>query len=383
MAITKKIDPIPTAPSRSDPENFDERADAFLKRIETLDEDLNEWASQANSTAGEVNSMRNATYSYMLQAKNAQSYCIKAAANANYRGVWSSSASYSVGDAVAYNGYVWISNYDNNVGHTPGTDNYWTWLNPLLNNSGQLTLPFSQTPILVNGQDLMHRTFYVDAVNGDDSNPGTGDAPFKTLKKAIDSVPVGGKATVSCTSDVTLSEEISLHSKNIRIVLNDHTLVVSSFSDTVNKYFGFEMSGSEIRIESGTIQLSGKANTDLSWAISAIGAVFKGSHPAGPNLVSIGSCSLLLPADAGVLCCTGISAWSILTHLLLERCVITRDGGVIYAVQGSGSGIGTLSIFDTTITDSSGNAVEWTDVVSGIIYDSSNIPRNIVSNIIF
>ena len=58
MAINKVIDPIPEAPQRSDPQNFDERADAFLKRIETLDDDLNEWANQCNQTQAEINQAR-------------------------------------------------------------------------------------------------------------------------------------------------------------------------------------------------------------------------------------------------------------------------------------------------------------------------------------
>ena len=64
MAITYTIPDIPEAPSRSDPQNFDERADAFLSRIETLDEDLNTWASQCNQTQTEINQARDDAYTY-------------------------------------------------------------------------------------------------------------------------------------------------------------------------------------------------------------------------------------------------------------------------------------------------------------------------------
>lgn len=38
----------------------------------------------------------------------------------------------------------------------------------------------------------MNKTVYVDAVNGDDNNPGTVDAPLKTIRKAVNAIPVGG-----------------------------------------------------------------------------------------------------------------------------------------------------------------------------------------------
>jgi len=97
---------------------------------------------------------------------------------------------------------------------------------PVLNASGQLQLPFSQTPVLVNGQDLMYRTFYVDAVNGSDSNLGTSATPFKTIKKAIDSVPVGGYGEIHVVGDYSLSDGlIAIQNKTIRIIL-EGTLTV-------------------------------------------------------------------------------------------------------------------------------------------------------------
>ena len=72
MAITKTIDSIPTAPTRSDPDNFDSRADAFLTRIETLDDDLNEWADQCNSTQTEINTSETRCETYKNQAESAK-----------------------------------------------------------------------------------------------------------------------------------------------------------------------------------------------------------------------------------------------------------------------------------------------------------------------
>lgn len=51
-----------------------------------------------------------------------------------------------------------------------------------LDSSGQL--PYAQTPHLTSDVNL-----YVDPSSGNDSNPGTQQAPFKTIQAAIDSLP--------------------------------------------------------------------------------------------------------------------------------------------------------------------------------------------------
>ena len=51
------------------------------------------------------------------------------------------------------------------------------------------------------------RTFYVDADNGDDSNAGSSDSPFKTIKKAVNSTPVGGKAIIRLKGDFLIEED--------------------------------------------------------------------------------------------------------------------------------------------------------------------------------
>jgi len=58
MAITKTIRTLPTPPTRSDPANFDERADNFLGELPGFGEDLNEYASQCNQTQAEINQAR-------------------------------------------------------------------------------------------------------------------------------------------------------------------------------------------------------------------------------------------------------------------------------------------------------------------------------------
>ncbi|BFT61827.1 hypothetical protein [Pseudomonas moorei] len=65
------------------------------------------------------------------------------------------------------------------------------------------------------------RTWYVDQVNGLDTNSGTSmAAPFKTIGKALASTPAFGVATVQLLSDYTFNEVITQNTANLVVVGN-------------------------------------------------------------------------------------------------------------------------------------------------------------------
>ena len=120
MAITNVIDPIPEAPQRSNPDDFYDKADIFLKRLETLDDDLNEWADQCNTTAQQVNEDAQV-------ADEARTVCEAIGASNGYKGEWDSNTTYAQGDVVSYSGLLWLSKQGNNQGNTPQEGSAW-WL---------------------------------------------------------------------------------------------------------------------------------------------------------------------------------------------------------------------------------------------------------------
>lgn len=68
---------------------------------------------------------------------------------------------------------------------------------------------------------LWHRTFYVNA-DGNDNNPGTSDAPFATLSKALASIPSGGWAQIFLQGDIEYSSnttEYTVTNNNITAVI--------------------------------------------------------------------------------------------------------------------------------------------------------------------
>lgn len=220
----------------------------------------------------------------------------------------------------------------------------------------------------------------VDPVNGDDSNDGR-NAPFKTLRRAINEILVGGIGEIELLNDVVIDENLLIDNKAILILGNGHKITVKSYAENgSNFYYGFHLRKASLAFDYVTIQLEGKADSSVGWNC-ATSAFLKGNHPAGPNFVRVNG-TIIMPSDAGTFCSVGIGCGAIITHLLFESATIIRDGGTIYEIQGT-NGIGSLSVFNTRVKNSSGNAINWKDVVAGIVKTSDGVPRNIVSNIIF
>lgn len=87
----------------------------------------------------------------------------------------------------------------------------------------------------------MSRSFYVDAINGDDSNIGDYNHPFRTLKRAIDSLPICGKGNIQInagsSTELIINENIDLKGK--KIYLRKY-----GSSDNLNIRFAYDYSGS-------------------------------------------------------------------------------------------------------------------------------------------
>ena len=73
------------------------------------------------------------------------------------------------------------------------------------------------------------KTVYVDWYYGDDNNPGTNAQPFKTLQRAISSIPPGGFVTIVLKNDYRFDDPshpttIHIDNKHVRISLNGYTI---------------------------------------------------------------------------------------------------------------------------------------------------------------
>ena len=68
----------------------------------------------------------------------------------------------------------------------------------------------------------LERVYHVDTVLGSDTNAGTSVAPFKTLKKAIDTVPIGGVGTLKLVPGqvhvIPYGQNINMFKKHVTVL---------------------------------------------------------------------------------------------------------------------------------------------------------------------
>jgi hypothetical protein len=122
--ITQQIDPLSTPPSRSDPTNFDERADQFLSELPTATEQINTLASQMNDVAQEMNESAANAISAQAGAEAARDLAISAASAT----VYDESVSYSFPDTViCVDGNAYRCLGDGITGVDPMTDGGDKW----------------------------------------------------------------------------------------------------------------------------------------------------------------------------------------------------------------------------------------------------------------
>lgn len=121
MAIT----PLPTPPSRDDPANFSDRADAFLGQLPLF-------ATEANALASDVSAKQviasDAASTATAQAVIATNSAASAAASANYKGEWSAlSGALNIPASVLHSGSIWMlkANIANVATSQPGVSADW------------------------------------------------------------------------------------------------------------------------------------------------------------------------------------------------------------------------------------------------------------------
>ncbi len=114
--IDQQISPIPTPPSRSDPTNFNQRADDFLAHLPTLQQEMNTFGDQANALADEMNAM----------AQNASNSENIAMAAANFKGEWDANTTYVHPSSVVKNGTYYLTLQDSTGQDPESTTGYWS-----------------------------------------------------------------------------------------------------------------------------------------------------------------------------------------------------------------------------------------------------------------
>jgi len=387
MAINQQITSAPPAPQRSDPNTFADKADAFVAWLENLDDELNQWASECNSTEDNINDSEQT----ILQAKSdTLAARDQAVAEANAK-VYDNSETYSYPDCViGSDGHVYRCMGNNITGEDPVTSisGNWKRLSVALNSDKQLELPFAQTPILVNGQDIMSRTFYVDAENGDDNNDGASSTPFKTIKKACDSVPVGGYGLIYFFGGQVFNlDSIILQHKSLFFSRynndNNYIITTSYYQDNDAAWLkNFKLINSKLIFYHAIFDLP-ENTTGLNVSGHDNGLIqFK--RKSVVSGVHFYNCTVNLNYNNNILISmhdygdgasfSAISLYNVTFNINHSNTYFIGAGNAPFSLR-KGANI--------TVNDNTGNNRTFNDLIAGIVKDANGVPRNVISNIVF
>ncbi len=250
-----------------------------------------------------------------------------------------------------------------------------------------------------------NRTFYVDAVNGDDNNTGASDAPFKTIKKAVDSVPVSGMGKIYFLNDYDFTDgKIPVLQKNITLFINKYVINVPVNSSGTYQALegGFQL------FANGVINLIFTTTGQLNIGNTGYDSN-KNWGGNGKSFINYSHEALYYSKGRGQI--NILANQSSVNYIILTQGQLIGPNGGSTAYSGSGfdlsvvqwncsgsvfvlnSGNSLQNVVDflppinflwyTGFQDESGNTLNITDKVSGVVKDANGVPRNIISNIVF
>lgn len=238
----------------------------------------------------------------------------------------------------------------------------------------------AQTAVLAN-----NKAYYVDPVAGLDTNAGTQAAPFKTLKKACDSVPIGGFGDITIIGDGSVTCEI----ENDITIYNKVMFIRSQITDASNKQNMPKIINKSYT--SGAYQLSSGffiRNSSLSFINIRIAtakwpvAGLIGTSEGVVKRLDASSCTVFLigckisisdtpfvkrPPGPAMLC---VGAYGLEVEVTGEF----RQPGLVML-----EGMPAILGFNSSILPA---GVTWNELIKGMVYHhATGMPLNVISNL--
>jgi len=127
----------------------------------------------------------------------------------------------------------------------------------------------------VDSGEMMSRTFYVDAENGDDNNDGSEFAPFATIRKACDSVPVGGFGRINLADGqiFNIDTDFYLINKYIEIIGSGNNKPIINFKayliNSKNALKSIILSNSNLSFYLCNLRHDNKVDSSQSWTLGS------------------------------------------------------------------------------------------------------------------
>lgn len=284
MAINS-ITPLPTpVPSRADPTNFANRADAFLGALPTFGAELNTFATDANNLATDMQTDRDAVEQVLVdviaQKETIDDLYDSTVAVSNFKGLWSSlTGALNKPASVYHSGYYWflLNDLANVTTSTPSTTNT-DWLlvdselryrNFIINPNFLVNQEFPNGSVTVtagSAEKYVSDQWFMQCSGGNTSveralyplstaptrlniNPSIGTTSYTLAQRieALDSFNLFGK-TCTLNFDFQMPTDAVLNVSIVKInnLGNRTTLQSTSFTgnnNTQNKNYTFSIAG--------------------------------------------------------------------------------------------------------------------------------------------
>ena len=251
-------------------------------------------------------------------------------------------------------------------------------------NGNLRTVSFSNRNKLVqdfiqNVNAVMDKAFYVDAVNGSDTNDGTETSPFATIEKTITSAPPSSEVFVVLRSDITWASTVLKNKVNVIIVgdtafLGRRPVIKTTLSELV-KGEGIRLHFNDVDIVFDRTQV-GVTNREFLFAHGTY-------RYRGDNYItyfSLFSCDITInhATDRAVI----LSPPTVAASIVKVNVTFNNTGtGLIYLCSAKSTRY--LSIDPSTVTlTENGTAVALKTRIADVIKDANGIPRNIVTDLI-
>jgi len=259
-----------------------------------------------------------------------------------------------------------------------------------------------------NVNSAMYKEIYVDAENGSDTNgDGSKSAPFKTIDKAVDSIPSGGLGRIRLRGEFIVSW---IHIVNKHIIIapwnEGFKIKPKIYSTTAGGTNYYEYIGFGIH-DMGTLLFNLENNDDTHSIIeipdipddksitpysglivlyenTGFGSVYFYLRTRVDNRqpIKVGSRAVLV----------SVLEWSYNrpTHFAVNisghydgtnRHIMVHSNGNLINVKGSPASI--YIDYNGGFKDENGNAIDPKSKIKGIIKDSNGRPLNVISNLAF
>jgi len=238
------------------------------------------------------------------------------------------------------------------------------------------------------------KSYYVDPVDGDDNNTGSSDQPFKTLKKAITSAPLGGYTSINLLKDYTAKEgAITLYNSYIELTLKGKLTInthISGSYSILDTHINMVNSAFVINIDSnnkGKLELTKTTDKPLAPTHQGLFLSRKGTNTLEVDLmVQEDNYNPIKLNGVGFMTA---DTWSYKRHNFNfalsghykgnNRDVIVDNTMLVYTKTVPCS---VYIKWENNFVDNNGNVLNPSNLIDGIVKDSDGKPRNITSNLI-